>query len=288
MINGKTYTCGLIGNPVEHTMSPVIHNTLAEKMNLNMAYVPFWVQQDLAAAVKGAYALNVQGLNITVPYKSDVLESLVSVDDLAEKIGAVNTLVKTDGGYKGFNTDMSGLYPAMTSYGIKIEGEEIILLGAGGAARAVAYLCVYYKAKKVYLLNRTIEKAKSIADEIQLRTGKDIIVPMQLEDYKQLGERKMLCIQATSVGLSPHDEEVIISDKEFYEKIHTGYDLIYRPTNTKFMQLVKEHGGQAYHGLKMLLYQGIEAFEMWNQVKVEDSLCDYVYEVMKGEMGIEE
>ena len=268
MINGKTYTCGLIGNPVEHTMSPVIHNTLAEKMNLNMVYVPFWVQQDLAAAVKGAYALNVQGFNFTVPYKSDILESLVSVDDLAEKIGAVNTLVKTDGGYKGYNTDMSGLYRAMTSYGIKIEGEEIILLGAGGAARAVAYLCVYYKAKKVYLLNRTIEKAKSIAEEIQLRTGKDIIVPMQLEDYKQLGERKMLCIQATSVGLSPHDNEVIISDKEFYEKIHTGYDLIYRPTNTKFMQLVKEHGGQAYHGLKMLLYQGIEAFEMWNQVKV--------------------
>ena len=288
MINGKTYTCGLIGNPVEHTMSPVIHNTLAEKMNLNMVYVPFLVQQDLAAAVKGAYALNVQGLNITVPYKSDVLESLVSVDDLAEKIGAVNTLVKTDGGYKGYNTDMSGLYRAMTSYGIKIEGEEIILLGAGGAARAVAYLCVYYKAKKVYLLNRTIEKAESIAEEIKQSTGEDIIVPMQLEDYKQLGERKMLCIQATSVGLSPHDNEVIISDKEFYEKIHTGYDLIYRPTNTKFMQLVKEHGGQAYHGLKMLLYQGIEAFEMWNQVKVEDSLCDYVYEVMKGEMGIEE
>lgn len=287
-INGKTYTCGLIGNPVEHTMSPAIHNTLAEKMNLNMVYVPFLVQQDLSVAVKGAYALNIQGLNVTVPYKSDVLEHLVSIDDLAKSIGAVNTLVKTEGGYRGYNTDMTGLYRAMTSYGIKIEGEEIILLGAGGAARAVAYLCVYYEAKKVYLLNRTIEKAKGIAEEIRNCTGKDMIVPMQLEDYKQLGEQKMLCIQATSVGLSPHDDEVIISDKEFYEKIHTGYDLIYRPTNTKFMQLVKEHGGQAYHGLKMLLYQGIEAFELWNQVKVEDSLCEYVYEVMKGEMGIEE
>ena len=287
-INGKTYTCGLIGNPVEHTMSPVIHNTLAQKMNLNMVYVPFLVQQDLAAGIKGAYALNIQGLNVTVPYKSDVLEHLVSIDELAKSIGAVNTLVKTEGGYKGYNTDMTGLYRAMTSYGIKIEGEEIILLGAGGAARAVAFMCVYYKAKKVYLLNRTIEKAKSIADEIKQSTGTDIIVPMQLEDYKQLGEQKMLCIQATSVGLSPRDDEVIISDEEFYKKIHTGYDLIYRPTNTKFMQLVKEHGGQAYHGLKMLLYQGIEAFEMWNQVKVEDSLSDYVYEVMKGEMGIEE
>ena len=287
-IDGKTYTCGLIGNPVEHTMSPAIHNTLAEKMNLNMVYVPFLVQQDLAAGVKGAYALNIQGLNVTVPYKSDVLEHIVAIDELAKSIGAVNTLVKTEGGYKGYNTDMTGLYRAMISYGIKIEGEEIILLGAGGAARAVAYMCVYYKAKKVYLLNRTIEKAKSIAEEIKQSTGEDIIIPMKLEDYKQLGDEKMLCIQATSVGLSPKDDEVIISDGEFYKKIHTGYDLIYRPINTKFMQLVKEHGGQAYHGLKMLLYQGIEAFEMWNQVKVEDSLSDYVYEVMKGEMGIEE
>ena len=261
-IDGKTYTCGLIGNPVEHTMSPAIHNTLAEKMNLNMVYVPFLVQQDLAAGVKGAYALNIQGMNVTVPYKSDVLEHLVAIDELAKSIGAVNTLVKTEGGYKGYNTDMTGLYRAMTSYGIKIEGEEIILLGAGGAARAVAYMCVYYKAKKVYLLNRTIEKAKSIAEEIKQSTGEDIIIPMKLEDYKQLGDEKRLCIQATSVGLSPKDDEVIISDEEFYKKIHTGYDLIYRPTNTKFMQLVKEHGGQAYHGLKMLLYQGIEAFSM--------------------------
>ena len=287
-INGKTHTCGLIGNPVEHTMSPVIHNTLAEKMGINMVYVPLLVQQDLAAAVKGAYALNLRGMNVTVPYKSDVLEYLISIDDLAKSIGAVNTLVKTEGGYKGYNTDMTGLYRAMTKYGIQIEDEEIIILGAGGAARAVAYLCVFHKAKKVYLLNRTIEKARNIAEEISACMGKDIIVPMKLEDYKQLGNEKMLCIQATSVGLSPKDNEVIISDEEFYEKIHTGYDLIYRPTNTKFMQLVKAHGGESYHGLKMLLYQGIEAFEMWNQVKVEDSLCEYVYEVMKGEMGIEE
>lgn len=287
-INGMTHTCGLIGNPVEHTMSPVIHNTLAEKIGINMVYVPFLVQQNLQAAIQGAHALNIQGMNVTVPYKSDVLDYLDAIDDLAKDIGAVNTLVRTEAGYKGYNTDMTGLYRAMMSYGIKMEGEEVILLGAGGAARAVAYLCVYHKAKKVYLLNRTIEKAEYIAEEIRQKTGKDIIVPMRLEDYKQLGEQKMLCIQATSVGLSPKDEEVIISDKEFYQKVHTGYDLIYRPTNTKFMQLVKASGGQAFHGLKMLLYQGIEAFEMWNQVKVDDSMCEEVYEVMKGEMGIEE
>ena len=287
-LNGKTRTCGLIGNPVEHTMSPVIHNTLAKKLGLNLVYVPFLVEQDLSAAVKGAHALNVLGMNVTVPYKSDVLNDVCEIDSLAAQIGAVNTLVRTKNGYKGYNTDMTGLYRAMTGYGIQIKEEEIIILGAGGAARAVAYLCVHYGAKQVYILNRSLEKAIHIAEEIKLSTGKDCIEAFALKDYQKLGEGKKLCIQATSVGLSPNDQEVVIEDEAFYQKIHTGYDLIYRPTNTKFMQLVKSHGGQAYHGLKMLLYQGIEAFELWNKVSVSETLCNEVYEVMKHEMGIEE
>lgn len=287
-IDGRTRTCGLIGNPVEHTMSPVIHNTLAKELNLNMVYVPFLVETGLAEAVKGAYALNLLGMNVTVPYKSEVIKSLAECDELAEKIGAVNTLVRVDGGYKGYNTDMSGLYRAMSSYGIVIENQSVIILGAGGAARAVAFLCVYHGAKKVYLLNRSINKARDIAEEIAKVMDRDCIIPMALNDFSQLPKEKMLCIQATSVGLSPRDEEAVIEDKEFYTRIHTGYDLIYRPANTKFMQLVKEQGGKAYHGLKMLLYQGIEAFELWNQVKVSEELVDKVYQVMKGEMNIEE
>ena len=143
-INGKTRTCGLIGNPVEHTMSPVIHNTLAEELDINMVYVPFLVEKDLQEAVAGAYALNIQGMNVTVPYKSDVLGSLQECDELAKNIGAVNTLVRTKEGYKGYNTDMTGLFRAMNSYGITIKGQKVIILGAGGAARAVAFLCFYY------------------------------------------------------------------------------------------------------------------------------------------------
>lgn len=287
-INGKTRTCGLIGNPVEHTISPVIHNTVAKELNLNMVYVPLLVESDLDVAVKGAYALNLLGMNVTVPYKSAVMSSLAECDELAKKIGAVNTLVRVEGGYKGYNTDMSGLYRAMNSYGIVIENQDIVILGAGGAARAVAFLCVTYGAKKVYLLNRSVEKARKIATEVNSVMNRDCIVPMALEDYSLLPEEKMLCIQATSVGLSPMDEDVVIADEEFYKKIHTGFDLIYRPINTKFMQLVKEQGGKAYHGLKMLLYQGIEAFELWNQVKISEDLVDKVYEIMKGEMNIEE
>lgn len=287
-INGKTRICGLIGNPVEHTMSPIIHNTLAKELGINMVYVPFLVEQHLKAAIEGAYALNLLGMNVTVPYKSEVMGCLSECDELAAKIGAVNTLVKVNGGYKGYNTDMTGLYRAMTSCGIILEKQKIIIIGAGGAARAVAFLCVYHGAKKVFILNRTIDKAKAIAEEVNKAMGRDCLVPMALSEYSLLPEEKMLCIQATSVGLSPRDNDVVIEDRAFYKKVHTGYDLIYRPANTRFMQLVKEQGGKAYHGLKMLLYQGVEAFELWNQVKVREELTDKVYEVMKGEMKIEE
>ena len=287
-IDGKTRTCGLIGNPVEHTMSPVIHNTLAKELGLNMVYVPFLVEKDLQKAVAGAYALNILGMNVTVPYKSDVIDSLSECDALAKRIGAVNTLVRTADGYKGYNTDMTGLYRAMTNYGIRLENEKVIILGAGGAARAVAWMCAHYGVSKIYLLNRSLKKAQGIAEEVNQVMKRELIYPMTLEDYHKLPEEKMLCIQATSVGLSPRENEVVISQEEFYKRIHTGYDLIYRPANTKFMQLVKAHGGQAYHGLKMLLYQGIEAFELWNKVAVNAELADKVYDIMKGEMGIEE
>ncbi|MCI8358403.1 MAG: shikimate dehydrogenase [Lachnospiraceae bacterium] len=287
MIDGKTRLCGLIGNPVEHTMSPVIHNTLAEKCGHNLVYVPFQVEEGrLAEAVKGACALNVLGLNVTVPYKSAVIESLVETDELAAHIGAVNTLVRTDGGYKGYNTDMTGLYRAMTGEGIRIEGEEIILLGAGGAARAVAYLCGAQKAGKVWLLNRTREKAEQVAEEVNGAFGRDVIVPMLLSDYQKLPDGKFLAIQGTSVGLAPNTEDVVIDDAAFYRKIHTGFDLIYRPFTTRFMSLVQEAGGKAYNGLKMLLYQGIIAYELWNGVEITEEEAGLVYEKLRQAMGL--
>ena len=287
MIDGKTRLCGLIGNPVEHTMSPVIHNTLAEKCGHNLVYVPFQVEEGrLAEAVKGACALNVLGLNVTVPYKSAVIESLVETDELAAHIGAVNTLVRTDGGYKGYNTDMTGLYRAMTGEGIRVEGEEIILLGAGGAARAVAYLCGAQKAGKVWLLNRTREKAEQVAEEVNGAFGRDVIVPMLLSDYQKLPDGKFLAIQGTSVGLAPNTEDVVIDDAAFYRKIHTGFDLIYRPFTTRFMSLVQEAGGKAYNGLKMLLYQGIIAYELWNGVEITEEEAGLVYEKLRQAMGL--
>lgn len=289
IIDGYTRTCGLIGNPVEHTLSPLIHNTLAEKFSHNLVYVPFHVEEDGSLlAVKGAYALNVLGLNVTVPYKSQVMEGLAWIDELAAKIGAVNTLVRTESGFKGYNTDMPGLYRAMCSEGIQIEGQDIILLGAGGAARAVAFLCASKNASKVYMLNRSLEKAETVAFEVNEKTGKEVIYPMAIADYNKLPDKSFLAIQATSVGLYPNVDKAVIEDEEFYRKIHTGYDLIYKPANTRFMQMVKKQGGREFHGLKMLLYQGIIAYELWNDVSVSEEMALEVYEVLKEKIGIKE
>lgn len=289
-IDGRTRTCGLIGNPVEHTMSPVIHNTLAEREGRNMVYVPFLVEAGaIRQAVEGAYALNIQGLNVTVPYKSEIIDCLTEIDDMAEKIGAVNTLVRSSQGYKGYNTDMPGLFRALQSENIRLEGEAVIILGAGGAARAVAFLCVLKGAKRVYLINRTLHKAEEVADEINRKLAVSSVTPMCMEDYRLLADdRKYLAIQATSVGLHPDTDAAVIRDKAFYEKIHTGYDLIYNPQNTRFMALVREAGGRAFHGLKMLLYQGIVAYELWNDVTVDEKEALIVYKKMKREMGMKE
>lgn len=281
-INGKTKICGLIGNPVEHTLSPMIHNTLAKLTGHNLVYVPLPVEPDkLPQAVAGAEALQLLGLNVTVPYKSEVIGNLQEIDELAQNIGAVNTLVRTKGGYKGYNTDMEGLYRAMTGEGIRIAGEKIILLGAGGAARAVAYLCAVKGAAQVYMLNRTYDKAALVAREVNHIAGREVIVPMAAQDYDRIPDGRYLAIQGTSVGLAPHTEEVVIDAPDFYEKIHTGFDLIYNPWDTKFMRLVRAHGGEAYNGLKMLLYQGIIAYELWNDIQVSEEDAQIIYTKLK-------
>lgn len=285
-INGYTRTCGLIGNPVEHTMSPVIHNTLADATGENLVYVPFHVEEGrLADALKGAYALNLLGMNVTVPYKSDVIEGLEDIDPLAAQIGAVNTLVRVEGGYKGYNTDMPGLYRAMCSDGVDIEGEEVLVLGAGGVARAVAMLLAWKKAASVTLLNRTVEKAQKVADEVNAIAGEGFVKVLPLAEHQKLSShQKYLAIQATSVGMFPRVEDVVIDEDAFYEKIHTGYDLIFNPMETKFMEKVKAHGGRAFCGYKMLLYQGIIAYELWTGKQIDEGLAAQVYEKMLAAM----
>ncbi len=284
--NGHTRTCGLIGNPVEHTLSPLLQNYLAEETGTNMVYVPFHVEEGrIGEAVKGAWALNLLGCNVTVPYKSDVLPYVKELDGLAERIGAVNTLVRMEDGFKGYNTDMPGLYRAMQSDGVEIVGRECVILGAGGVARAVAVMLLDKGASKVYILNRTLQKAVVIAEEVNEMAGYAFVEAMALMDYEKLPKRQFIVIQATNIGMHPKVDEVVISDKAFYERVEVGYDLIFNPGNTRFMQLTEAAGARAYNGAKMLVYQGIIAFELWNKLSISEEtakiVCDLVTEALK-------
>ena len=283
-IDGKTRLIGLIGNPVEHTLSPVIHNGISKKMDISSVYVPFKVEEKgLEAAVKGAYELNILGMNVTVPYKNQVMEYLVDIDEAAKQIGAVNTLVRVEElhGYKGYNTDMLGLRRQIQEDGIALKENTVVVLGAGGAAKAVVYMCLLEGAKKIYLLNRTIEKAECIAKEMNHAFSGAKVVPMPLADYEKIAEEDLIVFQATSIGLAPNVEQVVLEAPAFYRKVAIGVDLIYNPANTKFMRLVTEYGGKAYNALKMLLYQGVIAYELWHNMKVSEDVIADIYTELK-------
>ncbi len=287
MINftdGNTCVCGIIGNPVRHTMSPLIHNTLAEETGTNLVYVPFEVSEEgLRSAVRGAYELGIRGLNVTVPYKSDVIQYLKYTDPLAQSIGAVNTLVRDEAikGYRGYNTDMTGLYRAMLEEGIELENQTVVILGAGGVARPTAHLCINKGAARVYILNRTLEKAEAIADEIM----DERVIPMDIERYREvlLKEERFFAIQCTSVGLFPDVGSAVIEDEEFYRHVYAALDVVYKPLETKFLKLAKAAGARTFSGLKMLLYQGVDAFELWNadrNIKISKEQSDRLYKTL--------
>lgn len=272
-MDGKTKVCGIIANPVEHSMSPVLQNLFAERTGVNLAYVPFKVEpEQLEEAVRGAYAMNILGLNVTVPHKQAVMRCVKELDETAAHVGAVNTLVRTEGGYKGYNTDVPGLSRAVKKAGISVRGRGCILIGAGGAARAAAYMMMAGKAEHIFILNRSPEKGQALADWINGLAGRSLAEALALSDYGKIPGNGYFAVQSTSVGMSPDCEAAPIEDPAFYEKIADAMDCIYTPARTRFMEYVEKAGGRACNGLDMLLYQGVISYELWNPgVQVEES-----------------
>ena len=283
MISAKAKVCGIMAYPVEHSLSPLMHNFYAEQMGIDFVYVPFKVQKEqVKAAIRGAYALNLTGMNVTVPHKQTVIPYLKELDSAAKSIGAVNTLVRTEGGYKGYNTDASGFLRAIKGAGIHISGQDCLLIGAGGAAKAVAYMLGEQGAASVIVLNRNEQRAWTLAQEMNQLFKRNFMTALGLHDYGRLEEKSWLAIQTTTVGMHPDIEASPVQDKAFYKKISVAMDVIYTPAKTQFMTLVEESGGRAISGLDMLIYQGIEAFELWNPgQKVSEELVAKARQMME-------
>ena len=317
-IDGNTRTAGLLGYPVKHTKSPLIHNTLAKAYGDNLVYLPFEVKpDDLEAAVKGAWALGVSGLNVTVPHKQTEMEHLVRIDPLAKALGAVNTLVREEDGFAGYNTDILGLEQALIRADIPVEGERVLILGAGGAARAAAFLALKMGAKEILIANRSLDKARDLAkslvlseeicDIIHHKAGQtdasdrmrapDTAADIGAISFKELAgkcqgskEAEYLAFQCTSVGLSPHDTDCVLTKETecIFSMIKTGVDLIYKPAETMFMKKLLADGKRAINGLDMLLYQGVIAYELWRgsyrgEIETDSRVLDEIRELLRGD-----
>lgn len=277
-IDGHTLVLGLIGDPVEHTLSPVIHNTLAECLDTDSAYLPFHVRQegtDLEDAVRGACALGITGLNVTVPHKSAVMRCLQAVDPAAARIGAVNTLVRTEGGFIGYNTDIAGLGRDLTEHGEDPAGRNVLLIGAGGAARAAGCLCGERGAERLWILNRSAQRAGQLADHLRevYPDMETAVISDSAEDAAGL-PGDCLAIQCTSAGMSPDTERVPFREEAFYDHIRFAYDLIYNPAETAFLKNCRLRGIPTANGLGMLLYQAAAAYSLWMESTGRDVPVD--------------
>ena len=265
-VNGKTKTFMLFGNPVEHSFSPVLQNTVAKAMGIDSVYSAVKVD-DIGAAVKGAYAMGIKGINVTVPYKKDVMEYLCGIDKRAQAIGAVNTLKYTENGYYGYNTDITGLKLTLETRGITVKGKTIVVIGAGGAARAAVAMALSEEAGKVYIINRTIEKAEEIKESLNKYFEGNIICGGY--DVLDTINEKMIIIQTTSVGMGEGVWESPVKNTDIFKNTEVLVDIVYNPLKTKIMADAENYGVKAFNGLDMLIYQGIASFEIWNEITVD-------------------
>ena len=234
VISGKTRICGIIGDPIEHTMSPVIHNAAFKKLGLDYIYIPFLVRkEELGQAVEGIRSLNIRGFNVTIPHKVTIMPMLDGLDPLAEKIGAVNTVVNNDGDLRGYNTDATGFLQALLEQGVEPKGKNTIILGAGGASRAVSYILAE-RGAHLTILNRQLEMdwAEELASRISYDFGKEVkALELTFENLASVLERADMLINATSVGMSPNSEDTPVPAQLLKSNLVVG-DIVYNPIRT--------------------------------------------------------
>lgn len=249
-INSKTIMCGVIGDPIDHSLSPVMHNAGYKKQKLNFIYTAFCVK-DIENAVKGIKALGIRGVSITLPHKISIIQFLDNVDETAQRIGAVNTVINNNGILTGYNTDSSGAIRALEEV-ISLENKKIVLIGAGGAARAIAY---GLSLKNCYLtiVNRNKEKGQSLAREFGAL----------FEDTNNLSiiQKNDILIHATPTGMNTNTDSLI--PKDVLHKNLVVFDIVYNPKETKLIKDAKEKGCKIVYGYKMLLHQAALQFELF-------------------------
>lgn len=262
-ISGKTKLCVIIGDPVEHSLSPAMHNAGYEVLGIADKFVFVAAQvksEQLKDVIGGVRAMGIRGLTCTIPHKVEVMHHLDVIDPVAKKIGAVNTVVNDDGILTGHNTDWLGVVTPLEQI-TSLPGKTVALIGAGGAARAMAY-GVTERGAKLIIYNRSREKAEELASSIGEGIEINSIQDMNRESLQHVD----IILNATSIGMSDQIHETPVP-KEFIQSHHVVFDAVYVPSETRLLREALEQGAKVIRGREMLLYQGVAQFELYTNEK---------------------
>jgi shikimate dehydrogenase len=265
-ISGKTRVCGVIGDPIEHTLSPVMHNAAFGHLKLDFVFLAFRVKAaELENAMRGTRGLGIHGLNVTMPHKNAVVKFLDELDPTVKFLGSVNTILNEDGRLLGFDTDGVGALKALRENGVNPDGKKLLLLGAGGAAKAIAY-SLAREAEELCVLNRASEKAGELAELLSRTFGKKVAGgALSASAVRRNLQDSDILINATSVGMYPNVSHSLVAPQWLKPDLCV-MDIVYNPVETKLVKDAKAAGARVISGVEMLLYQGAASFEIWTGV----------------------
>ena len=270
-VRGGTRLLGVFGYPVEHSLSPPMHNAAIARLGLSYIYVPFLVSPDgLELALRSLHALGIVGVNLTIPHKERALSLVDEVTEEAREVGAVNTVHCMDGRLFADNTDGLGFYRPLAEAGFDVRGRRVVVVGAGGAARSVVFRLAREGAKTIWLANRTRERAERLAAAVSnAGYGAECVCPLSTGESETLIraiQGSELLVQTTRVGMYPEIEADLPVPAEALHRNLFVYDLVYNPIETRLLTEARKHGCRTLSGVKMLVYQGAAAFERWTGV----------------------
>lgn len=277
IITGHTRIVGVIGVPVAHSRSPQMHNAALAKAGLDFIYVPFHVSADaVAEAINGFKALNVIGINVTLPHKQAVIPFLSSISREAELIGAVNTLTFNNGKIHGENTDAPGFLRALEETGVSVPvGEDVVVLGAGGSARAVVVALALAGVRSIVIANRTVSKAVALAGELSKKINvqeeksghKTMLKGIGLQDSQLPNAVRGSALLVNTASSSMDTSHPLLIDPNWLRPNTTVYDIVYTPPMTTLLTAASEKGCTIVGGIGMLVHQGAIAFERWTGIE---------------------
>jgi len=260
-IKASTNIVALIGHPVEHSFSPPMHNAAFKHMNMDYIYTAFDVKPDnLSKAIEGGEALGIKGFNVTIPHKINVCRYLDEIDEVAALIGAVNTVDFKD--MKGYNTDGIGAVKAIEEVS-KVKNKSVVVMGSGGASRAISLYLAKYGADNLVILNRNTEKSDRLASDVLNSNMMDNVKSDSIANINSYIDDCEILINTTPVGMYPNvNEPPLVTSGDMHEGL-VVFDAVYNPNETGLLSEAIEAAAKPVYGIKMLLYQGAESFRIW-------------------------